>query len=261
MTQPQDAPDTEPVTETGVAVAVLAAAETAVAAYMFAAYTKWLAQVAAEVLAGFNRFGLAPDPAGVFATVPAWERLLDGLMQHLVQLARQGWIDATRQLGVDIPFNADNPILVEELRRTRNLMVRTPDEVYRMIIRELGVGVAAGEKTAQLAARVRHVLDVTGAENWPARSRTVAVTEVHRAYNMGAFAAGLRASLTLGLIFKRWRSRDDSRTRFAHDRADGQTVPINQPFIVNMEALRFPGDPAGSPANVINCRCKPIFRR
>lgn len=258
MTQPLD---TEPVTEIGLTTAVLAAAETAIASYMLGAYTKWLAQVVAQVLAGFEKFGLSPDPTAVFSVIPAWERLVDGLMERLVQLARTGWMDTSRQLGIDLPFNPDDAMLSDELRRTRNLMVRTPNEVYRMIIRELGAGVAAGEKAAQLAARVRHVLDVNGVENWPARARTVAVTEVHRAYNMGALAAGLRVSVRVAGITKTWSARDDSRTRPAHDRADGQTVPVNQPFIVNMEPLRVPGDPAGSPANVINCRCKPLFRR
>jgi F like protein len=261
VTQPQAPVDTEPVTEIGTVAAVLAAAEIAVASYMLASYTKWLAQVAAQVLAGFERFGVAPNPAEIWSTVPSWNRIVDGLMDRLMQLARAGWIDASRQLGVDLPFNPDDTLLMEELRRTRNLMVRTPDEVYRMIVRELGTGVAAGEKVTQLATRVRHALDVNGVENWAARARTVAVTEVHRAYNMGALAAGLRVSVRGAAVMKTWRAKDDSRTRPAHDRADGQTVPINQPFIVNMEPLRVPGDSSGSPANVINCRCKAIFRR
>lgn len=110
--------------------------------------------------------------------------------------------------------------------------------------------------------RVRHVLNATGTENWPARARTVAITEVHRAWNFGALAASMRAQMQLQRqLTKTWVAKDDSATRPGHKLADGQTVPINQPFIVNMEPLMMPGDPSGSPSNVINCRCKPLFRR
>lgn len=261
MTAPQPpAPDT-PVAELGVLAGVLAAAEAAIASYVLAAYTKWLAEVVARVLAGFTRFGVAPDPSAIWGAVPLWERLVDQLMTDLQRIARAGWIAAGRQLDLELPFDPEDPILVDQLQRTRNLMVRTPDEVYRQIIKALGETVAAGGTVKDQAEAVRHVLDVTGTENWPARAKTVAVTEVHRAWNFGALAAALRAQMRIGALTKRWDAKDDSATRPGHKQADGQTVFINQPFIVNMEALMAPGDPSGSPSNVINCRCKPQFRR
>lgn len=257
------AEDTESGVGAGTVAAVLTAAEVAVTAFMLNAYTKWLARVVEAVLGGFLRFGIAPDPGAIWSTVPLWERQIEGLIERLGLIARAGWINATDQLGVDLPFNPQDPLLVDQLQRTRNLLVRTPDEVYQQIIKVLGEAVAAGGTTEDQVRGVRHVLDVTGTENWPARARTVAVTEVHRAWNFGALAASMRiqrreATVT---VFKTWDAKDDSRTRPAHDRADGQTVSIYQPFIVNMEPLMMPGDPSGSPSNVINCRCKPRFSR
>jgi hypothetical protein len=239
----------------------LAAAEATIATYVLAAYTKWLAEVVARVLAGFLRFGVAPDPTAIFSTIPTWERLVDELMKDLERIARAGWIAAGRQLDLELPFDPSDPILQDQLRRTRNLMVRTPDEVYRKILKAIGDVVATGGTVEDQADAVRHVLDVTGTENWPARAKTVAVTEVHRAWNMGALAAAQRAQQRLGPLTKRWDAKDDSATRPGHKRADGQIVFINQPFIVNMEALMIPGDPAGSPSNVISCRCRMQFRR
>jgi F like protein len=261
MTAPQPSTTDTPVAETGVVAALLAAAESAIAAKVLDSYAKFLAEVVARVLAGFRRFGVAPDPSALWSVVPLWERLVDDLMDDLIKLARAGWIAAGRQLDLEMPFDPDDPILQDQLRRTRNLMVRTPDEVYRQILKAIGDIVAAGGTVKDQADAVAHVLDVTGTENWPARSKTVAVTEVHRAWNMGALAAALRAQQRLGALTKRWDAKDDSAVRPGHRRADGQTVFINQPFIVNMEALMIPGDPAGSPSNVINCRCKPQFRR
>jgi hypothetical protein len=242
--------------------ALLVAAEAAIAAYMLAAYTKWLAVVVSKVLGGFIRFGVPPNPTQIWSTVPMWNRLIDGLMDRLAAIARAGWINASEQLGVHLPWNPDDPILADLFQRTRNLMVRTPDEVYRQILDALGRTSATGGTVEDQVRAVRHVLDVTGMQNWPARARTVAVTEVHRVWNFGALAAGMRIQQQqLSPLNKRWSARDDDATRPGHARADGQIVPINQPFIVNMEPLMAPGDPSGSPSNVINCRCKPFFTR
>ncbi len=182
-------------------------------------------------------------------------------MGALEQIAKRGWDDAAAQLGVDVPFDPSDSILQDQLNRTRNLMVRTPDEVYRVIIRELGVAAERGESVDQQAARVRHVLDVTGTENWPARARTVAVTEVHRAYNMGATAAALRVQQDnpMSIMFKHWLSKHDSAVRPEHRLAEGQTRLVSQPYMVGGQPLMAPGDPAGAPWNVINCRCKQRF--
>lgn len=232
------------------------------ATYVLQAYTKWLAEVIVKVLGGWTRFGIGPDPGAIWSTVPLWERQVDELLNKLRLIARAGWIETGRQLGVDLRYDPNDSFLVDELLKTRNLLVRTPDEVYRQIIDVLGESVSAGETVEDQVQRVRHVLDVTGTENWPARARTVAVTEVHRAWNFGALAASMRAQVKLATaLLKRWDARDDSATRPGHKRADGQTVPINQPFIVNMEPLMAPGDPLGTPGNVINCRCKPFFFR
>lgn len=261
MTQPQPSTVDTPVAEAGAIATVLAAAEAAVAAAVLAAYTKWLAEVLARVLAGFLRFGIAPDPSAIWGAVPLWEKAVDDLMVDLQRLARAGWIAAGQQLDLELPFDPEDAILRDQLQRTRNLMMRTPDEVYRQILKALADVVTTGGTVKDQAEAVRRILNVTGTENWPARAKTVAVTEVHRAWNFGALAAALRAQHHLGVIEKTWHARDDSATRLGHKRADGQTVFINQPFIVNMEPLMVPGDPSGSPSNVINCRCKPQFRR
>jgi uncharacterized protein with gpF-like domain len=54
---------------------------------------------------------------------------------------------------------------------------------------------------------------------------------------------------------KEWIASFDDRTRDAHAEADGQIVMQSDPFLVGGEQLLYPGDPAGSSENVINCRC------
>ena len=56
---------------------------------------------------------------------------------------------------------------------------------------------------------------------------------------------------------KTWRARMNEVTRPWHARADGQTVRLNQPYIVDNEYLKFPRDASlGATAkNIANCYC------
>jgi len=58
---------------------------------------------------------------------------------------------------------------------------------------------------------------------------------------------------------KTWLATMDHRTRETHAQANGQEVPIDQPFSVGGQSLDYPGDPSGSDAEVINCRCTAIY--
>lgn len=55
---------------------------------------------------------------------------------------------------------------------------------------------------------------------------------------------------------KRWRARDDSRTRATHHDADGQAVGLDEPFRVGSSELMYPGDPRGPAGEILNCRCE-----
>ena len=53
---------------------------------------------------------------------------------------------------------------------------------------------------------------------------------------------------------KEWMATGDERTRPTHLDADGQEVPIDEPFIVGGTEMDEPGDPAGG-GEAWNCRC------
>lgn len=247
---------TQPVVEEsgdGLGVGVFAgvlAAEAAFTIAVLAAYAAWLSELSATIFSA-----LPLNPAIVWSLVPRWNNQVRELMRDLEAIAKTGWEDAAAQLGLDTPFDITNPVVQDQLRRTRNFMTQTPDEVYRMIIRVLDE--FPGDQAAQERA-VENILDITGTVNWPARAKTVAVTEVHRAFNFGSLAAAMNVGRG---VTKRWDSKDDAATRPAHTRADGQTRPVFQAFIVGGEALQAPGDPAGSAWNVIQCRCKLSYLR
>jgi len=86
------------------------------------------------------------------------------------------------------------------------------------------------------------------------RADTIGRTETIAAYNGGDIASA-RALGEYGPTAKRWLATLDSRTRETHVDADGQTVPLAEPFIVGGDSLDYPVAPGGSPGEVINCRC------
>lgn len=93
------------------------------------------------------------------------------------------------------------------------------------------------------------------------RTEMIARTETLRASNGGSQAL----FTDWGVQYKEWISTPDDRTRgpnsqrspsqYDHIGANGEVVPIDQPFIRTGEPLMYPGDPSGSAGNTIQCRC------
>jgi hypothetical protein len=126
---------------------------------------------------------------------------------------------------------------------------RTTESQIRGIVRN---GLDDGLGVDKIGKRIRELSGPMSA----LRAHVIARTETHTAANFGAQTA---AELT-GLDMRReWVSSMDDRTRDEagadHVSADGQIVGMNEPFQVSGESLMFPGDPSGSPENVIMCRC------
>jgi len=115
----------------------------------------------------------------------------------------------------------------------------------------LAEGVLEGEGVAELKKRVVDLFEM-----WYAgRNKTIARTEVLSANNAGT-VFGYKQS---GVVKqKEWLATRDSRTRDSHSHVDGQVVAIGSKFKVDGEELEYPGDPNGSPEQIINCRCTVI---
>jgi hypothetical protein len=127
--------------------------------------------------------------------------------------------------------------------RADGISSTTGDQVMNAI----ADGVAAGEPTRDVAARVESQLD----ETWPGRADTIARTETAAATNQASLED---AKATVPGMNKTWIC-SFVNSREWHQDADGQSVPLEEPFIVMEEELDVPGDPSGEPENVINCMC------
>ena len=88
------------------------------------------------------------------------------------------------------------------------------------------------------------------------RSRTIARTEMAKLENFGQLEGYKQAEF---VERKGWLSAFVPDTREAHMIADAEyadnPITLDAAFMVDGEALQYPGDPNGSPGNVINCLC------
>jgi SPP1 gp7 family putative phage head morphogenesis protein len=123
----------------------------------------------------------------------------------------------------------------------------TENEIFLEVQDVLGQAVREGLTVQQIIDALKESSVFSDA-----RAERIARTEVIGSLNEGKLA-GYRDT---GLVrMKEWLATQDDRTRDAHLDADGEIVPIDEPFTKTGEALMFPGDPSGSPGNIINCRC------
>jgi hypothetical protein len=101
------------------------------------------------------------------------------------------------------------------------------------------------------------------------RTDTIAMTETQNSAETGkknavAVAIGVAAfgMATSGTTTKIWNTILDGKQRDAHDEANAQEQPYDQPFLVGGEQLNYPGDTSlgASAGNIINCRCSVQYK-
>jgi HK97 family phage portal protein len=157
-----------------------------------------------------------------------------------------------RKVAADI-INSNTQKYLQTMAGTK--IVNISDVTRGKVKNELSEGVENKETIAQLATRIDGLyLD----QIIPNRSVVIARTETHAASSFATWQAGKASGMTLDKV---WLSMHGRKTRPAHAEADEQQVGIDEQFIVDGEALDYPGDSSGSARNVIQCRCSMYMRR
>ena len=96
-----------------------------------------------------------------------------------------------------------------------------------------------------------------GGNNAKSRAMTIARTETHKAANVSQFTRAEMAATDSGLDVQiEWISTNDGRVRDSHRNVNGgKTIAMGESFNINGTKMKYPSDPSGGAANVINCRC------
>ena len=116
------------------------------------------------------------------------------------------------------------------------------------VSRSIATGASFADTAKQLAGKTR-----IGYNN----AIRIARTEGHRIQNQATMNVMEQAKDRGADIVKQWDATLDGKTRESHVAVDGEIKELDEKF---SNGLRFPGDPSGKAAEVVNCRCALLQR-
>jgi HK97 family phage portal protein len=157
-------------------------------------------------------------------------------------------------LGIAGVFDINRPEVQAAVKHIlQTVAEKTNNTTWNDLIELFEEAEKAGEGIPQIMERLSAYY---GDRKSDYQTERVARTTMVAASNEGSWEAWKQSEVVRG---KTWISAlQPGRTRDAHAAAHGQTVGLNEMFLVDGENLMYPGDPQGSPGNIINCLCAAI---
>jgi HK97 family phage portal protein len=186
-------------------------------------------------------------------TVDWKEELIKKIEEMGSKTIRASFVNGETVYSMGVEWNLVNDLAQSWLKDNARFSGESFDTSMRDRTRTLIADALAGDadKILDVSKLKKLVADQLALEEEYRVERLVR-TELNSAYNESTLQQ-MRISNVVQK--KEWRTYLDNRTRDAHRNANGQTVQVNMPFTVDGENLDRPGDPKGSAANIINCRC------
>lgn len=161
--------------------------------------------------------------------------------------------------GVGLSFDATNPLTAKVLAQSGSQITgiaeTTQLNVTRIIKESYAEGLSIPDTAKAIQVGMRSASIV--------RATLIARTELVGAVNGGSLAATRLASGVTGVGYdKVWLTAPGAKypRHEEYDGLDNQVQPLDQAFSVGESQLLFPGDPAGPPEDVCNCRCTMIYQ-
>lgn len=204
----------------------------------------WNAEVPAELKANTGTWLIKV----LFDKAHADELMAKLTVKHAQSNIKAGSEAIQKLTGVTTPGGGvlGTPFVHDFIAKRSFLMTDVNELTRQKLSDSLREGIDAGEDLGSIRERISSIYDE--AEGF--RAETIARTEVGTAQQFGRNEEmrqqGVQRKVWVAIF---------SNTREDHEEADGQVVNVNDSFDVGSEHLAYPGDPAGSPENVINCQC------
>jgi len=146
------------------------------------------------------------------------------------------------------------PLIRAALTRQSHNITKVNSTTQKLVANQLTKGLEAGEGLNDLASRIGKTLGSN-------RSRALSIARTQTA---GAVGTGRHAGMQqAGVKKKSWVTSGDENVRDSHRNAGSRYadgIDLNIPYQVGGDMLMYPGDPAGSAAEIVNCRCVSIAR-
>lgn len=156
--------------------------------------------------------------------------------------------------GVGLSFDVTNPLTARVLAQSASQITHISKTTQLDVMKVIHAAHEEGLSIPDTAAAIREKMR----EASPARARLIARTELAGAVNGGSLAATKIVSNATGqAMFKQWMTAVGAKhPRHAkYPGLGGQTRKLDDYFQVGTASLEYPGDPAGPPAEICNCRC------
>lgn len=179
--------------------------------------------------------------------VAEWDRLFTGLW---LGPALELWGSEQAKLGV-----ARAPTR-EDLNEMRVAARRHAATIVANSVKQLLEEVDSAQKAREDAGRFRRIVRGLYRRFGRQRAARIALNATLQATSQVQHLAVQAAQRVIsGVIMRVWNTVGDDRVRDVHAEADGQETTVDGTFNVGGEQLQRPRDPAGSPWNILNCRC------
>jgi hypothetical protein len=177
--------------------------------------------------------------------------------EYLNQCYEDGFIGTMYDLqgqGIPLAFPLDQEAMVQAVQLdspiSQGLYSRMGEDVSilkKKITAQISRGIATGMTYGQIAKQLSGYTNI-GFNN----AVRIARTEGHRIQCQSAMNACYNARDKGAEVVKQWDSTLDAKTRESHAMVDMEIKELDEKF---SNGLRFPGDPSGGAAEVVNCRC------
>ena len=151
-------------------------------------------------------------------------------------------------------FDVSNPLVQEGIELVlRTVAEKVNDTTWTNLIELFQEAEAAGEGIPKIMERLSAYFGDRKSD-W--QTERIARTTMTGATNFADHEAWKQSGVVEGSY---WISALlPNRTRDTHAEAHFQFATLEEPFTVGGESLFYPGDPAGSAGNVINCLCSSV---
>lgn len=183
-----------------------------------------------------------------------FEKLIKEYIGEVDEALMKAFKDGFEETLVNFTFGDPSEKATEYLQeyaadRITGIMETTMDQIHEVLVEGFKAGKPIGEISKNISDKFEEIN--TG------RAHTIARTETLSAVSAGREAKRqeFRKEFPDKKLMKMWVSAQDDRVRDSHADLDGESVEADAEF---KNGLRYPRDPSGEAAEVINCRCTDI---
>jgi len=197
--------------------------------------------------------GSIPPPEELFNLEDEIKKLIEALKKKLTEAVEQIGQAELNSLGEGV-FDITRPEVINQvIHILTTVSEKTNNTTWTALVEIFQAAELAGEGIPKIQERLSAYF---GDRKSDYQTERIARTTMTGASNAGSQQAWNQAEEEGVQLEKEWVSAlQPDRSRESHMGAHGQRVGLHESFLVDGEYLEYPGDPAGSPGNIINCLC------